>query len=102
MGKVIKGSSIKIYKGMSLFRKERSPYYWGYLNVGGGRRIRGGWRVHAQALRERVRRVSGSKTNVGRSWGAENPKNVRSDTNIDFEFVHECWGRHIAMVTPMN
>ena len=20
---------------MSLFRKERSPYYWGYLNVGG-------------------------------------------------------------------
>ena len=35
MGKVIKGSSIKIYKGMSLFRKERSPYYWGYLNVGG-------------------------------------------------------------------
>ena len=35
MGKVIKNSSVKIYKGMSLFRKERSPYYWGYLNIDG-------------------------------------------------------------------
>ena len=35
MGKAIKGSTIKIYKGMSLYKVERSDFFWGYLNVSG-------------------------------------------------------------------